>query len=261
LGDFLDHGTNEKRRRWHEKISEFDTKRKFESKKLGGRPIPTYFVIEGDDNFTTSGYSVRLAWYETARLVSETNLLTDATFLRLDHIGSIKPQERVSKGHEENSLVYFLHPGRMYKLNFAVFDKKERETEVEIHSSSPELFEIGKPSQSAVSGLAEKSSLIACKRTIENRLVALRVYVKAPPGVVNTPDPIFLARIAITRSILWGFILYVFLGTFLIALDLEVVREILSEHHPATMVLVSRIAGAACLARAAFLALRKLPQA
>lgn len=259
LGDYLDHGPRENELRWHEKVSEFDDKRKFLKRESTGKESPTYFVIEGNDNFPTSPHSLRLAWQETVRVMSETNLLAGATFLRLDHITSVQPKEKVSRDYEKYSLVYSLHPGKVYRLDFTVFEKEERETRIEVSSSSDDLLEIGRTFQAVVSGLAEKSSLIACKRTIENRLVALSVNVGKPSGVVNTPDPILLARVSVSWTVLWGFILYVFLGTFLVSLDVNVVQEIVSYSRPAVVVWALKIVGAGFLARAAFLAFRRLP--
>jgi hypothetical protein len=75
--------------------------------------------------------------------------------------------------------------------------------------------------------------------------------------VVNTPSPVLFLQMSISRSTLWTFVVLVFLGGLLVSLDKETMATISCS--PALFIWLAKLLGSVCLARAAFLAFRKLP--
>ena len=133
------------------------------------------------------------------------------------------------------------------------------ETQLSV-SCSNELVELDQPSQSIVSGLAEKSALVSCKRTVEDTIAVLTIKLKEPTrGVVNTPRPILHLHISLPGAILWTFVLLVFAGGLFVSADSNLIKEISATSYPVALALACKIVGSACLARAAHLALRQLP--
>lgn len=248
---------------WHGLIQKLDPTRLIADGK------PTYFVIEGTDGFNASPHSVRAAWQDTVEAASETALLRGAVFLRLDHLRQIQPSETEVPRRNDGryGLVYSLRPAQMYRLDFSVFEKVaspeqvRKETKITIDSGSSELFEITQPFQSIVSGLAEKSSLIACKRTIEDRHTTLSLKVEEPSSaIVNAPNPVLFVRISVSRWILLAFGLCIIFGSLLVSVDKDVVGDF-TPAASSLAVWLLKIVGAILLSLAGLLGFRKLPSA
>ncbi len=270
LYDFVEYQGPDKAQ-WQERVERFDSSRQIQNER------PSYFVIEGSDTFPRSCHSVATAWEDLVTAVSKSAGFAKAVFLRLDHI---RPYDsnRESKSrysHEHGRLVYNLRPGSIYRMNFSVFEilnsNSGNGTELEILTSAKDVVEAVQPFQSVVSGVAEKSTLIVCKRTIEKVITTLTVCLKGPAAnEVNTPNPTIFARVSVSLVTLAGFLALIFFGSLFVSIDKAVVSEAFATWHPAilahfaggypaSMALVLKIVGASLLAWAAFLAFRKLP--
>ena len=259
LGDFVEYTDMPDERKWHSLVSRFDERRNFQN------GTPTYFVIQAPNIFLRSERTTLMAWEAIVTAVSKSAKLRDAVFLRLNHLKTIDPSRADPKLLPYSRLrrMYEVRPAQVYELNLAVFEHPRGtprdETQLSV-SCSNELVELDQPSQSIVSGLAEKSALVSCKRTVEDTIAVLTIKLKEPTrGVVNTPRPILHLHISLPGAILWTFVLLVFAGGLFVSADSNLIKEISATSYPVALALACKIVGSACLARAAHLALRQLP--
>jgi hypothetical protein len=153
-------------------------------------------------------------------------------------------------------------------LNLSVFEKftanvlAGKETKLEVSTSAKDILAADQPFQSVVSGLAEKSTLISCKRTIEHIVATITVRVdhqKSSSALVNSPNPSIFVRISVSIWTLAAFLACVFVGGLAVSIDTDLIRELSIWCQPATLALLVKGFGALLLAVAAFLAFRKLP--
>lgn len=261
LQEFVDYSGEDGVRKWHQRVQKFDDQRHI----VNG--IPRYFVVPGADEFPPCGHSLSLGWEDLVDSVSKSSNFQDAIFVRLDHIRPADSDEEIHQ-QVDRRLVYQLRPGSMYRLDLSVFEKFTKEapggkaTTITISASDKDALGTDKPFQSIVSGLAEKSSLISCKRTIEDIVATIGVNVesdKTSGPVVNSPNPTLFVRISVSGGILAAFVVCIILGSFGVAVDKDIVAQVLNTWHADFWTLVIKGAGALLLAVAAFLVFRKLP--
>ena len=256
LGDFVSYPGRgqDAHQHWHSRLAPFDAGRTVEDRL-------EYFVIQSDFNPSTSATAA--GWEEVVAAVGHSNQLRNAVFVRLAlrnlESSGAPPLKQVAEQQ-----VYQMRPGTVYALDLSVYRNPPADggpaAEAKITlSRSSELLEVGQPFQSVVSGLAEQTALLSCKRTIEKNLVALGVTTEEPvANIVNTPHPFFLLRISLPWEDLALILFFVFLGSFLVALDKDSIATLFAER-AAFLAVVSKWLGAGCLAAAAFIGLRKLP--
>jgi hypothetical protein len=258
LGDFVSYPERgqDYHRYWHTRLEPFDTDRM-----VDGRL--EYFVIPAGFEPATSKRAT--AWEDLVAAVGRSNQLRNAIFVKvgLRNLESAGAPPLKTVGEQQ---VYQMRPGTVYALDLSVYKNlpagggPAAEARITLSRSS-ELLEVGQPFQSVVSGLAEQTALISCKRTVEKNLVALGVAVEEPvANVVNTPHPFFLLRISLPWQDFALILVFVFLGSFLVALDKDSVHEVgLLASRASFFAVVAKWLGAGCLAFAGFLGLRKLP--
>lgn len=254
LGDFVSYSGQDSQESLHAQLKLLDSER-FVNGRL------KLFVIEAELRLSSSASAT--AWEDVVTAVGRSNQLNNAIFVRLELKNLEGPGAPPLEAVGEQQ-VYQMRPGRVYALELSVYKNLPEDggpaAEAKITlSRSSELLEIGQPFQSVVSGLAQQTALISCKRTIEKNLVALGVTTEEPvTNVVNTPHPFFLLRISLPWEDFALILFFVFLGSFLVALDKDSMAPIFAQH-AALSAVVAKWFGAVCLAFAAFLGLRKLP--
>lgn len=256
LGDFVSYPGRgqDSHKHWHAELAPFDAGRVVEDRL-------EYFVIQANFSPTTS--SAAPAWEEVVGAVGRSNQLRSAIFVKLAlrnlESAGAPPLKKV--GEQQ---VYQMRPGTVYALDLSVYRNLPADggpaAEAKITlSRSSELLEVGQPFQSVVSGLAEQTALLSCKRTIEKNLVALGVTTEEPvANIVNTPHPFFLLRISLPWEDFALILVFAFLGSFLVSLDKDSMAPLFAER-AAFFAVVAKWFGAGFLALAAFLGLRKLP--
>ncbi len=263
LGDFIEYSESANHREWHARLTGLDPKRQFE----GGKP--KLFVIVANDTFGHSRRAPLTAWENLVTALSSSTKLRGAVFLKLGHlrgVSALRPELDVQK-IRKYWRGYELRPGGVYTLDLGIFEGPRAAgsgappTRVTLSSSCATL-EINQPVQSVVSGLAQQSALLACKRTIEDTVAVLNVKVKEPvKGIVNTASPVFLLRISVARWVLILFLLFVFTGSLLISIDSKLVSELITTRSPGVDALLLKGLGSISLAAAAYLGFSKLPSA
>jgi hypothetical protein len=264
LGEFVEYNPNNDKGQWHSSVMGFDALREI----TGPRPgKPAYFVIDGSDVFSIPSHSERTAWEDLVSKLSESSGLRDGKFLRVDRIRHDSTESEVDRTLEGKRLVYKLRPAEIYRLDFSVYERlaAKTETKISVATSSTELLTIDQPFQSVVSGLVEKSALIACKRTTEKALatISLAISESTEPqsGRINSPSPVLFVRISYPKWVIILFVLGIGVGTLLVSVDVETVKELLisswGEYHAWTMAL--KTVGAILLGGAAWLVFRRLP--
>ena len=242
---------------WHSRLALLDPDRKVNNRFR-------FFVIES--GFEPSRSATANAWEDVVTAVARSTKLHKAIFVKLE-LRNLADAESLPLKAVGEQQVYQMRPGTVYALDLAVYTnppaKGATAGEAKITlSRSSELLEVGQPFQSVVSGLAQQRALISCKRTVEKNLVALGVTAKEPvANEVNTPHPFFLLRISLPWEDFALILGLVFLGSFLVALDKDSMKEVLPlfAERAALFAVVAKWFGAGCLALAAFLGLRKLP--
>ncbi len=262
LGRFVEYKPGGDKGQWHEVVKGFDSLREIAGSKPG---TPKYFVIGGRNQFTALAGSERTAWEDLVSKLSESSGLRAGRFLRIDDIKfasrESKAVGRIPKGER---LAYDLRPAQIYRLDFSVYERSDEKTETKITvtTSSSELLTIDQPFQSVVSGLVEKSALIACKRTTEKALATISLAVsestESQPGKVNSPSPVLFVQISYSKWVILLFLAAIIVGTFLVSLDFETVREYLP-CKPHAWTTAFKLVGAGFLACAAWLVFRRLP--
>jgi hypothetical protein len=259
LGDFIRYKEGN-RHAWHSKLLKLDDRRDLGTdQRLFVIEVPEdedqdYRSLEDDPGMT--------AWEEVAVAVSKSTLLKEAVFVKLD-LRDLQSTHPLKVEQMESQRIYRLRSGKVYGLNIAVFKgehAKKGETAITL-SSSNDLVGVGQPFQAVVSGLVEHFSLITCKRTVGDNLIALGVAAAEPiDNVVNTPHPFLLLRVSTPGAALSWFVVLVAIGGFLAALDPDSIKETSMFPHTYKLAAVfAKVLGALCLAAAAFLAFRKLP--
>jgi len=249
---------------------------------LPGRPKPGprspaatrgyYYVILGPNLFPLhSDISQRDIWLQITDKVAQAKSLSSCVFLSTDHIRPFRdgaPCTLQSYGPEQKA--YALEPNSIYRLDLTVYfphSVASSDREITVRSSS-DLVSVSQPFATAHGGPEDHSVLIACKRTVESTLATLVVDVTAKNVAVGASQnfsqaavvaakPRYLLSIKPPKAILRAFILFVFLGFFLTSTSKEFYEPWLC--YPEIWALFSKTLGAICLARAAFLAFRKLP--
>jgi hypothetical protein len=262
LGGFVTYpqsGSNPQRH-WHEELARYDDNRKV------GEHFGLFVIEVAQADFARDVSASAAAWEDVVAAVGRSNQLRNAIFVKLE-LKNIENSEALPSETMGEQQVYQMRPGTVYALELSVYKNlpadggPAAEAKVSLSRSS-ELLEIGQPFQSVVSGLAQQTALISCKRTIEKNLVALGVTTEEPVvNVVNTPHPFFLLRISLPWQDFLVILVFAFLGSFLVALDKDSLTEVLPMFAAQATFLsvVAKFFGAACLALAAFLGLRKLP--
>jgi hypothetical protein len=280
LDDYVRYDDYEGERQWHERVQQFDAIREIVSAK------PKYFVIGGEDVFQASPHSSPSAWEDLVTVMSKSKDFPDAVFLRLGHIKGYRASrfrsdsdQEVSRRYEADRLVYLLRPGDIYRLDLSVYESPSASpgdgANLEIKASAKDSLDVDQPHQSFVSGLAEKSALIACKRSIESIITTITVRAERAGisgKLVNAPSPTLFVRIGVDWWIVPLFVVVVFVGGFAISIDTGLAKELwvlgwpfttrfLTKliGAPVTTTFLTRLIGAAMLAGAAFLGFRKLP--
>jgi hypothetical protein len=256
LGDFVAYAHTQNPRQWNIPVSEFDAIREIKGNK------PTFFVIQARDIFRAAKLPpLATAWEDVVVNVAQSNTFSQASFVRVDHLKDSKTNDMLPNGNLDNR-AYLLRPGSLSRLNITVYDRSASETKVEIKSSSEDLFSVNQPFQSVVSGLAEKTAFIACKRTVEDRTAILSIEVVADANasnVVNSPNPVLLIKTALARGTVLWFVFLALFGAFFVSWDPELVRQLWCTPQYKFWGLAAKGFGAALLTRAAWLAFRKLP--
>jgi len=223
LGEFVEYAASEKESQWHAKIAAFDSARAFRGE------VPQYFVVPGRDVLSSSSNALT-AWEDVVTTLSKSARLSQATFVRIGSLQEIGKNEVLPQSFAEER-VYELRPGRVYRLNFSLFEsgtqpRSRPETVARIRSSSSGVLQVDQPYQSAVSGISERSALIACKRTTEETVSVLSIEAgDAAEVIVNAPNPNLLVRLSLPGYILKMFVILIFFGGFLVSLDGKVVSE------------------------------------
>jgi hypothetical protein len=264
LGEFVEYAPTEDERQWNTKIAAFDSARGFHGEN------PQYFVVPGKDVLLSSS-NAQTVWEDVVTKLSKSARLSQATFMRIGPLREVgKTQDILPQSFAEERL-YELRPGRVYRLNFSLFESGNRsrslpETVARIRSSSSGFLQVDQSYQSAVSGISERSALIACKRTTEETISVLSIEVgNTAEAVVNAPNPNLLVRLSLPSYILRVFVTLIFFGGFLVSLDDKVVSEMsllfgdFVTKYPEFWTLCCKLAGAVCLAVAGWLTFRELP--
>jgi hypothetical protein len=264
LGEFVDYAGSEKGNQWTAKIADFDGARGFRGE------IPQYFVVPGKDVISSSS-NAQTAWEDVVIAIAKSVRLSKATFIRIGSLQEVGKNKDIVPQPFAEERVYGLRPGRVYRLNFSLFESSTRppslpETVARIRSSSSGFLQVDQSYQSAVSGISERSALIACKRTSEETISVLSIEVgDASEAIVNAPNPNLLVKISLPSYILRLFVILIFLGGYLVSLDDKVVSEMslffgdFVTKYPEFWTLCFKLAGAACLALAGWLTFRELP--
>lgn len=66
-----------------------------------------------------------------------------------------------------------------------------------------------------MSGVTEKSTILACSRMIEDKIAALVISVEDDlDEIVNAPNPVIFCKVAVPRRTLITFVILVFVGLF-----------------------------------------------
>jgi len=264
LGEFVEYNATENESQWNAKIAAFDPVRFFQGK------IPQYFVVPGKDVLSSSS-NAQTAWEDVVTTLAKSARLNRATFLRIGSLQEVGRNENILPRAFAEERVYEVRPGRIYRLNFSLFESGTQpgsrpETVARIRSSSSGFLQVDQSYQSAVSGISERSALIACKRTTEETISVLSIEVgDSKEAIVNAPNPNLLVRLSLPNYILKAFVILIFLGGFLVSLDDKVVSEMsllfgdFVTKYPEFWTLCCKLAGAACLAVAGWLTFRELP--
>jgi hypothetical protein len=262
LGDFVSYSGPNPQKAWHEQLAPLDAQRIVDGHLA-------FFLIEAEFKPATSAGAK--GWEDVVAAVGRSNQLRNAIFVKVDlrNIESTRALPLKAVGDQQ---VYQMRPGKVYAVDLLVYKNLPADggaaAEAKITlSRSSELLEVGQPFQSVVSGLAQQTALISCKRTIEKNLVALGVTAEEPvANVVNTPHPFFLLRISLPWVVPALIVVFAFLGSFLVAMDKDSVAEVTAvltvlAGHESFLLVFAKWLGAVSLAIAAFLGLRKLPSA
>ncbi len=264
LGEFVEYAASEKESQWHSKIAAFDSARAFRGE------IPQYFVVPGRDVLSSSSNALT-AWEDVVTTLSKSARLRQATFVRIGSLQEVGKNEDILPQSFAEERVYELRPGRVYRLNFSLFEsgtqrRSRPESVARIRSSSSGFLQADQSYQSAVSGISERSALIACKRTTEETISVLSIEVgDATEAIVNAPNPNLLVRLSLPSYILKVFVILIFFGGFLVSLDDKVVSEMsllfgdFVTKYPEFWTLCWKLVGAACLGVAGWLTFRELP--
>jgi hypothetical protein len=264
LEEFVDYDGSVNGSQWNEKLVAFDSLRAFR----GG--IPEYFVVPALDILTTSK-NPRTGWENAVTAVSKSSRLSNAIFMRIGSLQEVGKNKEIVPQTISDQRVYELTPGRVYRLNFSLFQsatasRSKPEAIVSIRSSTSGLLQVDQSYQSAVSGISERSALVACKRTVEETLSVVSIEVgDTAQTIVNSPNPNLFVRPSLSKAIKVGFVMLIFAGGFLVSLDDKVVSELslffgdFVTKYPEFWVLFWKLVGAACLGWAGWLAFRKLP--
>jgi len=253
---------------------------------IPGRPKPHmkppafYYALEYEDfSPEVSRRSQRDIWDDLVEHVAQAKSLNDCVFLSMGNIrqiGNNADCNLVPYGtNQAAQKAYQLRPNTVYKLDLRVYDLRhtpDSAQEIIVRSSS-DLLTVSQPFATTVGGPSDHSVLIACKRTIENTLATLEVDLKQQINVdevepkdgskprsasVIAAKPIYMLSISVSRGLLLWFVIFVFIGALLTNLSKDVFADFCFSH-PDTYAFIAKIAGAICLAAAAFLGFRKLP--
>jgi hypothetical protein len=244
---------------WNERIAALDQVRNIRDDK------PEFFLIRASDFFTAALVSPLTAWENIVTNISRSHDLANCVFLKLERPKEFDTQKPLQLEGSARIPQYAIRGGEVYSLDLAVYDAKRTEARLLLKSSSDDIVQVNQPFQSIVSGLAQKSAIVACRRTIERRLVALSVEViEESPGastksIVTSPNPVLLLRVVVPKWTLALFVILVLFGTFLVSWDSEVVREISDTAAFRFWGIAAKSIGASALAIAAWIAFRKLP--
>jgi hypothetical protein len=262
LHEFVGYADTHNPTQWDERVTSFDALRNIR----GAPPSPEFFVTRAADIFTKASASDLSSWEDIVTNLAGSHDLASAIFINVEHPQEFDTRCPLALDKTSDTPRYDVLPGEVYRLNMAVYDGKQRETRLKLTSSSDDLIQVNQPFQSVVSGLAQKSALIACKRSIEKRLVALSIEVvddspQAQKGIVNSPNPTLLVRVAVPRWTLVKFFLLVASGAFFVSWDPDLVKETFCTPHFKLLGLSVKGAGAILLAIAAWIGFRKLPSA
>jgi hypothetical protein len=258
LEDYVEYQEPGGYRQWHESLRILDAAR--EARKGGGR----YFVVTGP-NKLSAPKAGQLSWENLVTAVSQSSRFRNAIFLRLNHL---RPYGRELADvplnpYGDGPRTYLLRPGQDYQLDFDIFvgsgtTSSQSRSPVVTLASSSELITTTRPFQSVVSGLVQQFTILSCKRTVEETRAGLSVEIDEPViGVVNTPNPVLLLDVRVSRGTLVLFLVLVFFGSLLISSDKDVLPIVLGAKD--LLVWLFKIAGSVCFAGAAYLAFRKLP--
>jgi hypothetical protein len=259
LDDYVEYPTAASPRLWHEALLCLDTVREVQGERA------RYFVVPGPVVFDPLHASELLTWENLVRAVSQSARFGNAFFLRLNHLKSYRRRRKEVRlvADQYGPRSYSLTPGHAYQLDFEVFanpnsTRSQKDAGKVTLTCSSELVEITKPFQSVVSGLVQQCAILSCKRTIENTGAVLSVEIVEPEeGVVNTPNPVLLLQVSVSRPVLIWFVILVFLGGLLVSSDKDALATFTCS--PELWVWLAKFFGSILLAAAAFLAFRKLP--
>lgn len=257
LGSFVPYESSEDKGQWHARVASFDESREFREQ------IPRYFVIPASDVFTGRTPPTLTAWESLVKCLSKSVKLGSAVFLSVGRLrkGDQRKSEIPLEEYKAYGPTYHVLPGNVYKLDLALYEKPTgmRQTQLTLSSSS-ETLQVNPPFQSVVSGLVQQTAIIACRRTVEETIAVVSIKVREPvKGRVNTPNPVFLLRIGMSRWALVHFVLLVTFGSLFLSVDMDVAREAFSSTTPAIAAVLIKLLGSGLLAWAAYIAFRKLP--
>ena len=255
IGSYVEYSGGARLGQWDGVLKALDKVRQREAE--GQR----YFVVSGENLVGTKVPSDHVGWERLVRALSDSSRFRDAVFIRLHPLASFRTAAREVKlrPYRDGPRAYVLRPGQDYQLDFDVFIKTVRTAAPRVTlTCSGEIIKTTKPFQSVVSGLVKQYAILSCKRTIEEAESALSVEIGEPVAdVVNTPNPVFLLKIDVSRRILVAFIVLVFMGSLLVSSDKDALAVF--NCSPDLWVWLAKIAGSALLAWAAYLGFRKFP--
>jgi hypothetical protein len=253
---------------------------------LPGRPKPHvsgspggrgyYYVIEGRNPFPQlSEVSQRDIWDQITGKVARAKSLSDCVFLSTSYLRPFRDGSSCDlRPYGKEQKAYHLEPNNIYRLDLRVYYPNPLLTglqrEILVRSSS-DVLSVSQPFATA-HGTEDHSVLIACKRTIESSLATLVVDVSAKNGAVGSSQnfgqlaaatdvvaakPLYLLSIEPSRLVVCWFVILIFLGFLLTSTSKEFYSDWVC--FPTIWAVVSKTAGAFCLAWAGFLAFKKLP--
>jgi hypothetical protein len=245
-----------------------------EIQSIPGRPKPFMpgttrdycYVVEGADPFPTScEISQRDIWDQITGRISRSRSLRSCIFLATSHPRPFKdgdPCTLQAYGLEQKA--YKIEPNHIYRVDLRVFypviaPAEPFDREIVVRTSS-DLISVSQPFATAHGGPEDHSVLIACKRTIESTLATLVIDVEAKDVTdVLAAKPRYLLAVEPPKWTVRWFVFLIFLGFFLTSTSEEFYSSWSWAARPEAWALFSKIAGAACLAWAGYLAFRKLP--
>jgi hypothetical protein len=265
----------------------YESKSDADIKNLAGRPIPPsgsgsggtkyFYVVNGPNVFPHKcDFSQRDVWDQLVGQIAQATTLKNCVFLSAGHVRPFVGTsvcDLLPRGDEQKA--YDVRPNTVYRLDLRVYEPGSLTQiglpEIKVLSSS-DLISVSRPFATAVGGPEDNSVLIACKRTVESTLATLVVDVTGRTAASGTNETfgqpavstdvvasklLYLLSMQPPKAVVAWFVFLIFLGFFLTSTSKDFYSDWVSL--PERWAVLSKVAGAMCLASAGFLAFRKLP--